>query len=79
MKMILMIITMKNTNKDNDNNYNDDANYDDDANDDDVQVCEDYEEDEREKYNEELFGIKRRFSHPKVKRKWVSIEYYHII
>ena len=38
-----------------------------------MQVCEDYEDEEREKYNEELTGIKRRFSHPKVKRKWVSI------
>ena len=37
-----------------------------------VQVCEDYEDDEREKFSEDLAGIKKRFSHTKVKRKWVS-------
>jgi len=39
-----------------------------------IQVCEDYEEEERENFNEELTGIKKRFSHPKVKRKWVDNE-----
>ena len=38
------------------------------------QVSEEYEEEEeREKFNEELLAIKKRFSHPKIKRKWVSI------
>ena len=37
-----------------------------------MQVCEDYEDDEREKFSEDLAGIKKRFSHTKVKRKWVS-------
>ena len=49
---------------------NDDDNDDDDIVD--VQVCEDYEDDEREKFSEDLAGIKKRFSHTKVKRKWVS-------
>ena len=37
-----------------------------------MQVCEDYEEDEREKFSEELAAIKKRFSQTKDKRKWVS-------
>jgi len=39
-----------------------------------IQVCEDYEDEEREKLNEELSAIKKRFSHPKVKRKWAENE-----
>ena len=38
----------------------------------DRQVSEDYGEDERERLQEELSAVKRRFSHNKVKRKWVS-------
>ena len=34
-------------------------------------VFEDYSEEEIEKYKEELESIKKRFSHPKMKRKWV--------
>jgi len=39
-----------------------------------IQVCEDYEDEEREKFNEELLAIKKRFSHPKIKRKWAENE-----
>ena len=35
-------------------------------------VFEDYSEEEQEKYKEELDSIKKRFSHTKLKRKWVS-------
>ena len=37
-----------------------------------LQVFEDYSEEEQEKYKEELETIKKRFSHTKLKRKWVS-------
>jgi len=38
-----------------------------------IQVCEDYTEEEREKFNEELSSIKKRFSqNNKVKRKWME-------
>ena len=37
-----------------------------------AQVAEDYGEEERERLQEELSSVKRRFSHNKVKRKWVS-------
>ena len=36
------------------------------------QVAEDYGDEERERLQEELSTVKRRFSHNKVKRKWVS-------
>jgi len=39
-----------------------------------IQVCEDYGDEEREKLNEELSTIKKRFSHTKVKRKWIENE-----
>ena len=35
-------------------------------------MAEDYGDDERERLQEELSSVKRRFSHNKVKRKWVS-------
>ena len=37
-----------------------------------LKVFEDYSEEEQDKYKEELESIKKRFSHTKVKRKWVS-------
>jgi hypothetical protein len=37
-----------------------------------IQVAEDYPEEERARLAEELVTVKRRFSHNKVKRKWVS-------
>ena len=37
-----------------------------------LQIFEDYSEEEQEKYKEELESIKKRFSHFKLKRKWVS-------
>ena len=37
-----------------------------------LKVFEDYSEEEKDKYKEELESIKKRFSHTKVKRKWVS-------
>ena len=37
-----------------------------------LKVFEDYSGEEQDKYKEELESIKKRFSHTKVKRKWVS-------
>merc|ERR1719234_1903638 len=37
-----------------------------------IQVAEDYGDDERERLQEELSSVKRRFSHNKVKRKWIE-------
>ena len=37
-------------------------------------MAEDYSEEEIERLQEELATVKRRFSHNKVKRKWVSEE-----
>jgi len=37
-----------------------------------IQVAEDYGEEERERLQEELSSVKRRFSHNKVKRKWIE-------
>ena len=39
-------------------------------------MAEDYGEEERERLQEELSSVKRRFSHNKVKRKWVSDIYW---
>lgn len=39
-----------------------------------IQVFEDYSEEEQEKYKEELESIKKRFSHMKLKRKWIDTE-----
>jgi len=39
-----------------------------------IQVFEDYGDEEKEKYKDELNSIKKRFSHTKVKRKWIENE-----